>query len=146
MSTDALQTYAHSKGYAVLSEISAGDGYWVQARAQADLGTLSGAAINLRQSSLVSGWNLVATASPVTVQNFNLSLSTVPPATGQVPINLTSLWAWDAEQSKWYFYAPSLQAQGGNALADYVDSKNYRDFVSTGKTLGQGVGIWVQRP
>ena len=146
LSATELQSYAASQGYAVLSEIQAGDGFWVNAKVQADLGTVTGAAINLRQSSLATGWNLMATASAITPQDFNLSLSTTPPTAGQVPVNLTSLWAWDAVQSRWYFYAPSLQAQGGNALTDYVNSQNYADFLATGKTLGQGQGFWVRAP
>jgi alpha-tubulin suppressor-like RCC1 family protein len=146
LSATELQSYAASQGYAVLSEIQAGDGFWVSAKVQADLGTLSGAAINLRESSLASGWNLVSTASLVTPQHFNLSLSTTPPTLGQVPINMTSLWAWDSAQSNWFFYAPSMEAAGGNALADYIAAQRYQDFAAGGKTLGNGAGFWVQRP
>jgi hypothetical protein len=146
MEPSALQSYAASLGYAVLTDINAGDGFWVNAKAQVDLLTLTGAAINLRQSSLAKGWNLVATASGVTPQDFNLSLSTTPPTAGQVPVNLTSLWAWDAAQTGWYFYAPSLEAQGASALGDYVNSQAYKDFAASGKTLGNGVGFWVMRP
>ena len=146
MSAAELQSYATSQGYGVLNEIQAGDGFWVHAKVQADLGTVTGAAINLRQSSLSTGWNLVATAGNVTPQDFNLSLSTTPPTAGQVPINMTSLWAWDSAQSRWYFYAPSLDAQGGSALTNYLASQSYKDFGSNAKTLGNGVGFWVRRP
>jgi hypothetical protein len=61
-------------------------------------------------------------------------------------VNLTSLWAWDSAQSQWYFYAPSLDAQGGRALTDFIASKNYTDFGASAKTLGQGLGFWVNRP
>ena len=143
LSAAELQSYAATQGYTVLSEISPGDGFWVNAKAQADLGTLSGAAINLRQSSLSAGWNLVSTASAITPQDFNLSLSTTPPTAGQAPINLTSLWAWDSAQSQWYFYAPRLEA---GALTQYIADQGYRDFGSNAKTLGNGVGFWVRRP
>jgi hypothetical protein len=143
LSATELQSYAASQGYAVLSEIQAGDGFWVNAKTQADLGTLSGTAINLRQSSLSSGWNLVATASAITPQDFNLSLSTTPPIAGQVPINMESLWAWDSAQSQWFFYAPSLDA---GALSQYIASQSYRDFGTSGKTLGTATGFWVRRP
>jgi hypothetical protein len=146
MSAAELQSYTASQGYAVLSDISPGDGFWVNANTQTDLSTLSGTAINLRQSSLSNGWNLVATASPISPQDFNLSLSTTPPSAGEVPINLISLWAWDHAQSQWYFYAPSLKAQGGSAFVDYIASRKYRDFDSAGKTLGVGAGFWVHRP
>jgi len=142
----ALQNYVTSQGYGILTEISPGDGYWVHAKVQADLGSMCGSSINLRQSSLSSGWNLVSTASPISAKEFNLTLSTTPPTAGQVPINMTSLWAWDANQANWYFYAPSLEAQGGSVLTEYIQNKNYRDFTTSGKTLGNGVGIWVNRP
>jgi len=141
-----LQSYATSQGYGVLTEINAGDGFWVHAKVPADLGSLSGAAINLRQSSLASGWNLVATASPISVRGFNTSLSTTPPTAGQVPINMTSIWAWDNTQSRWYFYAPSLDAAGTGQLTDYINSNGYKDFVTDGKTLGNGTGFWVNKP
>ena len=79
-------------------------------------------------------------------QAFNLSLSATPPAAGVVPINLTSLWAWDTALSKWYFYAPSLEAQGGTALTDYITSKAYLDFTQHSKKLGNGLGFWVNKP
>jgi hypothetical protein len=142
----SLQSYATNHGYGVLVEISPGDGYWVQAKVQADLGSMCGTSINLRQSSLSSGWNLVSTASPISAKDFNLTLSTTPPTAGQVPINMTSLWAWDANQANWYFYAPVLDAQGGSVLSEYISRSNYKDFNSNGKTLGNGVGIWVNRP
>jgi alpha-tubulin suppressor-like RCC1 family protein len=147
LDSSALQSYAASQGYGVLSEIEGGDGYWVDAKSPAELGTFSGPPISpLRPNSLASGWNLMATSGTITPQNFNLSLSTTPPTTGQVPINLASLWAWDPAQSRWYFYAPSLEAQGGSVLADYVTSQDYKDFSASGKTLGLGQGFWVNRP
>ena len=138
-----LQSYAASQGFAVLREIAAGDGFWVNAKTQAELGTLTGAAINLRQSSLSTGWNLVSTASAITPQDFNLSLSTTPPTAGQVPVNMTSLWAWDSAQSQWYFYAPSLD---NAALAQFNAERSYRDFGTNSKSLGSATGFWVKRP
>jgi alpha-tubulin suppressor-like RCC1 family protein len=146
LSVATLQSDAAGQGYSVLSEIGGAEGYWVNARAQADLGSISGEAVNLRASSLSSGWNLVATASDVAPPTFNLSLSTTPPTAGQLPINLTSLWAWDAERPGWYFYAPSLEALDGNASGEFSSSQGYKDFVASGKTLGNGVGFWVRRP
>jgi hypothetical protein len=145
MSTTELQTYVAGQGYVVLNEIQPGDGFWVNAKVQGDLGTVSGISINLLQSSLASGWNLVATATSATPQDFNLNLSNTPPAEGQVPLNLLSLWAWDSLQSKWYFYAPSLDALGGNSLMDYVNSQGYKDFGATSKLLGGATGFWVNR-
>ncbi|MCF8168919.1 MAG: choice-of-anchor D domain-containing protein [Rhodoferax sp.] len=152
MDATALQTYAASKGYAVLSTINPGEGFWVNA-AQAFTATLpSGSTItgNAFQDGLAyalkPGWNLVSVGNPLTPSAFNAGLSATPPAMGVIPANVTSLWAWDNPQAKWYFYAPSLEGQGGSALFDYTASKGYLDFTATGKTLGNGTGFWVNRP
>jgi chitodextrinase len=144
MDATTLQTYATSKGYGVLSAINPGEGYWVNAKLAATLGTLTGATYSLTSTALVPGWNLVATGNNVTPSAFNSSLSETPPSPGIIPINLTTLWAWDATLSQWYFYAPSLEANGG--LGAYTAGKGYLDFGATGKTLGNGVGFWVNRP
>jgi hypothetical protein len=140
----ALQSYAASKGYSVLSVINPGEGYWVNAKTSASLGTQTGAAFNLAAANLAAGWNLVATGNDVSPSAFNLSLSATPPAAGVVPINLTSLWAWDNPLSQWYFYAPSLESSNG--LASYITSKSYLDFTSHNKKLGNGTGFWVNKP
>jgi len=146
MDAASLQRYVNDQGYGVLTEVNPGDGYWINAKTQADFGSICGSSINLRQSGLPSGWNLVSTASQISPKDFNLTLSTTPPTSGQVPINMTSLWAWDNARSRWYFYAPSLEAQSNTALSDYINSNGYEDFTISGKTLGNGVGIWVNRP
>jgi hypothetical protein len=92
------------------------------------------------------GWNLIAIGSALTPSAFNVGLSTSPPSPGVVPISLTTLWTWDNVASKWYFYAPSLEAQGGTALSDYITAHGYRDFTAASKTLGSGVGFWVYKP
>ena len=71
---------------------------------------------------------------------FNANLKASLPGTG-----VTTLWAWDNPSSRWYFYAPSLDAQGGSALTDYITSKGYLDFTQGNKTLGKGTGFWVNR-
>jgi len=139
-----LQSFADTNGYGVLSEIKPGEGYWVNAKASASF-IQAGAAYNLTASKLVPGWNLVATGNDVAPSAFNLNLSTTPPLTGTVPLNITSLWAWDNPNYGWYFYAPSLEAQGSAALSDYTTGKGYLDFTATSKTLGNGTGFWVNR-
>jgi len=135
----------------VLSVIQPGEGFWVNvsAKAKTTLPAFSGAPFYLAAHQLLTGWNLVATADQVTPVAFNLSLTdplAPPPAVGGVPINLTTLWAWDNPQGKWYFYSPSLDGQGGTALFDYTNGKGYLDFASTGKLLEAGMGFWVNKP
>jgi hypothetical protein len=54
------------------------------------------------------------------------------------------LWAWNSGLSNWYYYSPSLDANGG--LSTYITSKGYLDFMTSSKTLGPGVGFWVNKP
>ncbi len=94
---------------------------------------------------LLPGWSLISVGTPITPSAFNKSLSPTSTPSGTVPLNITTLWAWDTPSSKWYFYAPRLEAQGGTVLADYIASKGYLDFAAKGKLLGPGVGFWVNR-
>jgi YD repeat-containing protein len=144
MDAATLQSYANSKNYGVLSVINPGEGYWVNAKAAATLTAQTGTAFNLNVSHLHQNWNLVATGNDVSPSAFNASLSATPPTTGTIPINLTSLWAWDNLAAGWYFYAPGLEASNG--LAAYITSKNYLDFSAASKTLGKGIGFWVNKP
>jgi chitodextrinase len=144
-----LADYAGSKGYQMLSTIAGGEGFWVNAKQSASVVLPAGGTSSLGSVKLVQGWNLVATAANVTPAAFNLSLAdplAPPPTMGIVPLNLTTLWDWDNPLSKWYFYAPNLEGQGGTALFDYTASKGYLDFTTTGKLLGAGLGFWVNRP
>ena len=141
MDAATLQSYATGKGYGVLSAIRPGEGYWVNAKAQPSPAIQSGASFNLAAINMVTGWNLVATGNDVTPSAFNTSLNAIPPAVG-----VNTLWAWNNPLSQWYFYAPSLEAQGGTALADYIASKGYLDFTQRNKTLGNGTGFWVNNP
>jgi hypothetical protein len=140
MDATALQTFATSKGYGVLSTINPGEGYWVNAKAQPTLATQSGASFILTSPSLARGWNLAATGNDITPSVFNTNLKSSLPGTG-----VTTLWAWDNPSSTWYFYAPSLETQGGTALTDYIANKSYLDFTQRNKTLGNGTGFWVNR-
>jgi hypothetical protein len=88
--------------------------------------------------TMASGWNLIAIGESKTPSQFNALVSATTP--------LTTLWACDATNSAWYFYAPSLDANSGTALTDYITSKGYLDFTANNKTLGPGVGFWVNKP
>ena len=60
-------------------------------------------------------------------------------ATFSDPGRFTTVWKWIAAQTAWAFHAPSLAAQGGSALADYVASKGYQLLT----TIAGGEGFWV---
>jgi alpha-tubulin suppressor-like RCC1 family protein len=140
MDAATLQTYVAGKGYGVLSTINPGEGYWVNAKAQPAIAPQSGDSFIVTSVNLAKGWNLVATGNDISPSAFNTNLKSSLPGTG-----VTTLWAWDSPSAKWYFYAPSLEAQGGTALIDYINSKSYLDFTQRNKTLGNGTGFWVNR-
>ena len=133
--SDGGQAYATIKGYDFLSTINAGEGFWINAKTSFNvvLPTASSVPATAFQN-MSSGWHLVSTGEIKT------------PAAFIADVAATTLWAWDNAQSKWYFYAPSLQAQGGSSLSDYIKASGYLDFTSTNKALGAGVGFWVYKP
>jgi hypothetical protein len=139
LSEQALTDYAASKSYDVLASVKGGEGFWVNAKIPFTVQLPVGAAItSVSFLNTASGWNLIAIGDNNTPSQFNTLMST----TGIVPVNLTTLWAWDATKSNWYFYAPNLETTG--ALASYIASKSYLDFGS--KTLDPFMGFWVNIP
>jgi hypothetical protein len=130
LTNQALADYAKAQGYEVLSSISAGEGFWINATASttATLPNATSVTASTVQSALGTGWNLVGTGEPKPPTDFESE----------------SLWAWDANLLKWYFYSPSLQSSG--QLATTIQSMGYTDFTAAGKKLMQGVGFWVNKP
>ncbi len=150
---DGGQAYATAKGYDFLTTINGGEGYWVNAKTAFPVSIPSGAAVNAiyfqeqivsAQNKLVQGWNLIAIGDNLTPGDFNRKLSLTPPAQGIIPLNVTTLWAWDSGLSSWYFYAPSLEISNG--LGNYITNKGYLDFTLKGKTLDPTTGFWVNKP
>jgi hypothetical protein len=94
------------------------------------------------QSKLLCGWNLISTGDNVSPCMFNHGLSLTPPSPEVVPLNITTLWAWDSTLGNWYFHAPSMEASG--ALLNHITSKNYLGFGV--KKLEPGMGFWINRP
>lgn len=146
MTGQGLSDYAVSKGYEVLATINAGEGFWVNAKTPFSVSLPNAAAVlaSSFNSTLLPGWSLISIGETKSPGGFNALLGTTASATGTDPLNVTTLWAWDSGQSLWYFYAPSLNNSGG--LAAYIRSKGYLDFTLASKTLGPGVGFWVNRP
>jgi hypothetical protein len=135
MSVQTLTDYAAGKGYDVLTSINGGEGFWVNAVSAFAVPLPAGTPVaSASFQAMAPGWNLIAIGDNKTPSQFNAVFGVAP---------LTTLWAWDAGLANWYFYASSLEAQGGNALANYIGSKGYLDFGA--KTLANGTGFWVNR-
>ena len=155
LSATELQAYALAKGYKVLDSIAGSDGFWINATQAHDVSVPFGTAYLAvdHRGSLVSGWNLVAVGEELTPVRFNNYLTAytgdMPPSIGSdtttsvYQTNLTSLWAWDAALSNWYFYAPSLDRD--QLLLDYINSKHFLDFGAKNKKLSPGIGFWVNK-
>jgi len=148
MDSAALAAYAQNKGYDVLTNINAGDGYWVNAAQQASFNLSSASRVNSERFastgnlSLQKGWSLIAVGDSPLVSDFNLALGGTPPSAGSIPLNLTTLWAWDAAVSNWMFFAPSLVNNG--TLNSYITTKGYLPFGT--KALEPSTGFWVNMP
>ena len=146
---DGGASYAANNGYDLLTTINAGEGFWVNAKNAFQV-QLSGSATptsrfadGLTSNALPSGWSLIAIGDNKTPFGFANGIAASPPAAGAaVATSLTSLWAWDANQVAWYFFAPSLVNIG--TQANYITSKGYLDFGTT--TLTPTTGFWVNHP
>lgn len=144
MTASALATYAQSMGYDVLSSIASKEGFWVNAATSVVLTnplapppTPGASSVTLLESDLQPGWNLMANAYSMTPSQLNAALSSSLNAAGKA---IDTVWAWDVPNAKWKFYAPSLQAQGGTVLADYISNKGYLPLNSA---LSAKEGFWL---
>ena len=142
MNSTQLAAYAQAKGYDVLSSIAPKEGFWVNAVAATDLAdfqatppTPGSTAATLQEADLVQGWNLVASADNKNPSQLNTGLNTNLTSAGKA---ISTVWSWNAGTSRWKFFAPSLEANGG--LAAYITSKNYLAF-ATAPTATDG--FWV---
>ena len=138
---------ASSKGYESLTSIQSAEGFWVNAKAAfsvpmtAPAWILSNTFQPSQSNALPTGWSLIATGEAQTASAFNKAIGSTPPTPGQIPNNLTTLWARENSSSRWYFYAPSLEAAG--TLQGYVSDKGSLDFGNS--TLTPAAGLWVNR-
>jgi hypothetical protein len=139
--TDGGAAYAAGKGYDLLSTVNGGEGFWVNAKTAFTVQMPAGTSVTSAsfQSILIPGWNLISTGDSPTPRQFDQALSLIAPAAGDIPLNITSLWAWDANLINWYFYAPSLDANA--TLSSYIVTKGYLDFGTT--VLDPALGFWV---
>lgn len=170
MSAEELSQYAGNKGYAVLSAIGKGQGFWAHAITNTTIPTPSGTSVSalwlaeqFNSGDLPGGWNLLGIGQNLTPNEFNAALSLTPPGPGTIPDtgtgippnNFISLWVWDNINNKWRFYSPAMEAD--QTLDQYILDKGYEDFTITtiDSTTGaettntmklrNGIGFWLNR-
>lgn len=146
MTAATLASYNQGKGYDTLATIGSKEGFWVNASvAGTFMGPLAtppspgapAAALNLLESDLKVGWNLVASADNKAPTQLNAGLTSSLAANSKA---INAIWAWDAQRNNWRFYAPSLEAQGGTSLTDYITSHAYESFTAP---ISNADGFWV---
>lgn len=137
MASSDLTTYAQGKGYDVLTSIAPKEGFWVNASTAVALAGSTANGVTLAESDLQQGWNLVASADNKTPLQLNEGLSSSLNAARKAVV---TAWAWDASNTKWKFFSPALQAQGGTVLADYITGKGYHSFSTA---LSAADGFWL---
>ncbi len=85
--------------------------------------------------SLVINWNLLGNNSPAAIDPIVTFGNATAPVTG-VSDQITSVWKWNAANTSWMFFAPSLNPAD---LAGYATSKSYGVLSS----IPSGDGYWV---
>jgi hypothetical protein len=137
MSAESLLSYTQTMGYDALSIIESKDGFWVNVMEPTVVVGPVENGVNLTQKDIQVGWNLVSSADSKTPPQLNAALSSSLSRSGKT---IESTWAWDATTSKWRFYAPAMEAQGGAFLNEFVASKGYLLFAAA---LSLTDGYWV---
>lgn len=117
-------SYAQGKGFAVLSAINPGEGFWVNSVSSTSV-LIPGTPV-YGQLTFTQGWNLVGLKS-------DKAMSVTDLVAGQ---GITSLWAWQG--GTWAVFLPG-EADSGKS---YAQAKGF-GFLST---IGVGEGLWVNKP
>ena len=115
-------SYAGSKGFNVLKEIGAGEGFWVNAESAKTL-TINGADPSGTGLALVKGWNLVGLKGSDKTSVTDL-------IAGEAD-KIVSIWKW--VDNKWAVYLP------GGETDSYTTGKGFKVL----SEIDTGEGIWI---
>ncbi|MDP1690303.1 MAG: hypothetical protein Q8L52_03855 [bacterium] len=147
-----LGGYAKSRGLGVLGQIFPGEAYWVFSKSKTAIvqgGRPADYILYNWNFGMPSGWNMIASPISATPGDISAMMNTMPPspsdqwASNSDVSSVVSLWAWDSDKGKWYFYSPNLDQSSPDYLRNYIYQKGYLDFESSGKTIEPGDGFWV---
>lgn len=119
-------TYAPSKGFLVLKDIQAGEGFWLNSQAENATMTINGP---LATPALAPkpGWNLLGLGEPSSAALTNLE-------------SVISVWAWRANGKGGKTWAVYLPEGKGPA---YAESKGFLPLDLT--TISVGEGFWLNQ-
>jgi uncharacterized protein (TIGR02145 family) len=121
---DGGAAYADDKGFLLLQEIHAGEGFWVNCNDSQYL-KISGTEPSDPAAELVPEWNLVGLKSD--------QAKSITDLVGENASNIASVWKW--KDGKWAVYLPA-EDDGGAA---YAQNKGF----SVLSDIGPGEGFWV---
>ncbi len=128
-----IGTYATNKGFSSLTEIHAGQGFWLNMSAAGTL-TIDGTAPANTTSTLVAGWNLVGSKYDQVK-----STADIVAALGAAQVKPLSLWKWQG--ANWAVALP--YKTDGTAMADggaaYAATKGFATLSAVASTDG----YWV---
>ena len=124
LGAEANAAYRATHGYDALVTIEPREGFWVsatQALSLASWNAPAAAFTNSHFQALPAGWNLLSIGQRMSPTAFNNDVAQAdPPAPTGLIANFASLWSWSADDQGWYFYAASLEANGGlDAVRNY---------------------------
>lgn len=115
------QTYAESKGFAVLSIIIPGEGFWVNSLGNQNI-FITGTESSDDTISLLSGWNLKGL-----VTDYSISVAYIFSDSSK----FKSIWKW--ADNNWAVFLP------GQDTSTYATSKGFSEL----STINPGDGFWV---
>ena len=121
---DLGAAYADSKGFNLLANISAGEGFWLNSTVSHGLNT-SGVESTDTFNSLMPGWNLIGLKGPIARSVTNL-------ISGKEN-KINSIWKW--QENSWAVSLPQADDSG----ASYANSKGFTPL----SIINPGEGFWV---
>jgi hypothetical protein len=145
--------YALANNYEVLTSVAPGEGYWIEVVAPLSLPAQSGTPYVPAKPQfdlLPRSFNLLSIGTTMTPSQFNIAVGT-PPVPSTFAQNVNSLWVWDSQRTKWYFYSPQLEQPGAPFTnAQYCAANGFLDFgggtpPAPALILQPGMGFWIEK-
>ncbi len=155
----SIQKYAADKGLGVLIQVNPGEGFWVLATDYYSMPCITAQAdetleFNLSFGAIQQGWSLVALSSNMQVSEIARVANQSPPTPGggvtsalNPKMQIISMWGWNSDKGKWYFYSPMIDTvYGPTAAREYTERKGYELFPEWYYPVGNGLWMNIVDP